>query len=143
MELCDEVRQESHRPNELLERWRMQRVQRHRTPLPVGPLLVGMLYSFYKVTRAQSNALLSTTKSPASNHLHELRSPVEGNGWKCYGIVWFGLDFRVKKTAFTLRFSNQWPLKELYNAAKHSPVHAHIHTPTAESTPPGQQERSG
>ena len=44
----------------------------------------------------ESNGLLSTTESPASNHLHELRSPVEGNGWKCDGIVWFGLDLRLE-----------------------------------------------
>ena len=31
-------------------------------------------------------------------------------------------------TAFILRFSNQWPLN-----VHESPIHAHVHTPTAES----------
>ena len=35
---------------------------------------------------------------------------------------------------------NQWPLKALYNTALHSPVHAHIHTPTAESTVQGDSQ---
>ena len=33
--------------------------------------------------------------------------------------------------AFIQRFSNQWSLNVLYNIAQHSPIHAHIHTPTA------------
>jgi hypothetical protein len=36
-----------------------------------------------------------------------------------------------KRTAFIQLFSYQWPLKALYN---YSPIHAHIHTPMAEST---------
>ena len=39
-----------------------------------------------------------------------------------------------QRTAFIQPFSNQWPIKALYNFASHSPVHAHIHTPTAEES---------
>ena len=45
-----------------------------------------------------------------------------------------------KRTAFIQRFSNQRPLKALYNTASHSPIHAHIHTPTAESAPQGDSQ---
>ena len=45
-----------------------------------------------------------------------------------------------KRTAFIQRFSNQWPLKALYDIASHSPVRAHIHTPTAESTTQGDSQ---
>ena len=39
----------------------------------------------------------------------------------------------VKRTAFTLRLSNQWPLKARCNNAQRSPIHAHTltHTPAA------------
>ena len=42
-----------------------------------------------------------------------------------------GATLNGKWTAFTQRLSNQWPLNALYDTASHSPVHAHIHTPTA------------
>ena len=48
-----------------------------------------------------------------------------------------------KWTAFILRFSDQWPLKALYIIAQHSPIHAHIHTPTAESTTQGDSQLIG
>ena len=41
---------------------------------------------------------------------------------------------RSKRTASIQRFANQRPFKALYNMAQHSPIHAHIHPPTAEST---------
>ena len=45
------------------------------------------------------------------------------------------------------RFSNQRPLKALYNAAQHSPIHTHVHThthtPTAGSTVQGGSQRVG
>ena len=44
-----------------------------------------------------------------------------------------------KWTAFIQRFSNQWPLKALYDA-EHSPIHAHIHPPTAVSTTQGDSQ---
>ena len=47
-----------------------------------------------------------------------------------------------KCTAF-IRFYNQWPLKVLYNIAKHSPIHTHIHTPTAESAMQGDSQLAG
>ena len=48
---------------------------------------------------------------------------------------------RVDKwNAFIQCFSNQWPLKTLYNIAQDSPVHTHIHTPTAESTMQGDSQ---
>ena len=34
-------------------------------------------------------------------------------------------------------FSNQWLPKVLYNTASQSPIHTHIHTPTAESAMQG------
>ena len=43
-------------------------------------------------------------------------------------------------TAFIQSFANQCPLKALYNTARHSPVHPHIHTPTAESTTQGDSQ---
>ena len=45
--------------------------------------------------------------------------------------------------AFIQRFSNQWPLKALYNIAPHSPVHAHIHTATVVSTTQGDSQLVG
>ena len=42
-----------------------------------------------------------------------------------------------KWTAFIPRFYNHWPIKALYNIARHSPIHAYIHTPTAESATQG------
>ena len=38
---------------------------------------------------------------------------------------------------FIQSFSNQWPLKALYDTASHSPVHTHIHSLTAESATQG------
>jgi hypothetical protein len=43
-------------------------------------------------------------------------------------------------SAFTQLSSNQWPLQELHNIASYSPIHAHIHTPTAESAPQGDSQ---
>ena len=40
-------------------------------------------------------------------------------------------------------FSNQWPLKALNNIAQQSPIHAHIHTPTAEAAMQGDSSWSG
>ena len=40
-------------------------------------------------------------------------------------------------------FSNQWPLKVLYNIAEHSPINAHIHTPTVVSTMQGNSQLAG
>ena len=42
------------------------------------------------------------------------------------------------------RFSNQWPLKALFNIASHSPIHhtfIHTFTPTAEATPQGDGQQ--
>ena len=46
-----------------------------------------------------------------------------------------------KWTAFIQRFSNQWPLSVLFNIALHSPIHAHIHTPTAVAAMQGDSAR--
>ena len=40
-----------------------------------------------------------------------------------------------KWSAFIVCFSHQRPLKALYSVALHSPVHAHVHTPTAVCQP--------
>ena len=48
-----------------------------------------------------------------------------------------------KWTAFIKRFSNQWPLKTLYNTAYLSPIHSHIHTPTAGSSMQGDRQLVG
>ena len=44
---------------------------------------------------------------------------------------------------FIQRFSNQRPLNALYNIAWPSTIHAHIHTPTAESTVQGDDRLVG
>ena len=41
----------------------------------------------------------------------------------------------------TALLSNQWPLKALRNSAKHSPIHAHSHTPMAVSNMQGDGQQ--
>ena len=45
-----------------------------------------------------------------------------------------------KCTAFIQRYSNQWPLKAMYNIDWHSPINAHIHTPMARSAVQGDSQ---
>ena len=63
----------------------------------------------------------------------KLARPTHENGQRLNG----------KSTVFPQRFPNQWPLKMLYNTAKHSPIHAHIHTLTAEFTMQGDSQLVG
>ena len=42
-----------------------------------------------------------------------------------------------------LHFSNQWPLKALYNISSHSAIHAHMHTPMAELFMQGDSQLEG
>ena len=48
-----------------------------------------------------------------------------------------------KWSAFKQRFSNQWPLKALYNIPPHSPIRSLIHPPTAVSTAQGDSQLLG
>ena len=41
-----------------------------------------------------------------------------------------------KQTAFIQHFSNQWPLKALYNTAQHSCTHSHTYSPARSHTIP-------
>ena len=58
-------------------------------------------------------------------------------------VVFFLFLGGGKWTEFIQRFSNLWPLKALYNTAQHSPIHAHIQTPTAVSTMEGESQLVG
>ena len=53
--------------------------------------------------------------------------------FNCSSFLVRGDNGQCVMVTFIQRFPKQGPLKALHNTAKHSRIHAHIHTPTAVS----------
>ena len=94
----------------------------------------------------QAHASFRLNKITFESTLSLDSAPGSANDYPALGIphqISVGSLVNGKCIEFIERFSNQWPLKALYNIAQHSPIHAHIHTPTVESNMEGDGQLVG